>query len=94
MQHQHPVDIKGRARFAVLVLAASLVGALAFGSIAATAQTESSIVGEYTVTIGREDIPTDLADGFSFAGRWIVSFGADGAYTGERQDVGVVVTGS
>ena len=46
----------------------------------------------YTVTTsGREDIPTDLADGFSFAGRWIISFGSRRHYTGERQDVGVVV---
>jgi hypothetical protein len=93
MQHQQSADIPGRARWPFLVLAATLIASLALGSVA-TAQSDSTIVGEYSVAIGREDIPTDLADGFSFAGRWIISFGPDGAYSAERQDVGVVVTGS
>jgi len=93
MQHQHSVDINGRARLAFLMLAATLIATLAIGSVVA-AQTDSSIVGDYSVAIGREDIPTDLPDGMSFAGRWIVSFNADGTYVGERQDVGVLVSGT
>ncbi|CAN5718717.1 hypothetical protein BH24CHL4_BH24CHL4_16210 [soil metagenome] len=92
MQHHHLADLKGKSRFVVLMLAATLMAALALGS-GTTAQTESTITGDYSVTIGREDIPSDLADGSSFAGRWIISFNADGSYSGERQDVGVVVTG-
>jgi hypothetical protein len=93
MHQHHLVRFTGKARLTFLLLAMTLVGALAFGSTAMS-QTESSIEGSYTVTIGREDIPTDLADGFSFAGRWIITFGPDGTYTGERQDVGVVVSGT
>lgn len=93
MQDYQRFDFRGRAQLAMITLSAMLIVALALGSVTA-AQTESSIVGDYSVAIGREDIPSDLADGFNFAGRWIISFTADGAYSAERQDVGVVVTGA
>jgi hypothetical protein len=88
----HPLRRPGR--LGALLLAVLMIGALAAQPALSLAQDGSSLEGSYTVTIGREDIPTDLADGYSFAGRWIITFGPNGEYTGERQDVGVAVTGS
>lgn len=58
------------------------------------AQTSDSLSGSFAVALSRDDIPTDLAGGYGFVGRWIISFNDDGSYVSERQDVGIVVTGT
>ncbi|MER3439281.1 MAG: hypothetical protein C4346_17785, partial [Chloroflexota bacterium] len=58
------------------------------------AQDEAPIVGDYSVVIGRNDVPRDLPNGPSLLGRWRITFAADGTFVLERQDVGPVVTGS
>jgi hypothetical protein len=54
----------------------------------------ASIAGDYSVVIGRNDVPRDLPNGPSLIGRWRITFAKDGTFVLERQDVGPVVTGS
>jgi hypothetical protein len=55
---------------------------------------ETSLQGDFAVTIAPEDVPRDLIEGASLIGRWRVTFNADGTYTLGRKDVGPVVTGT
>jgi hypothetical protein len=50
-------------------------------------------VGQWSVALGRTDIPVDVASSFSYVGRWRLGINADGTYEAERSDVGVVVSG-
>ena len=50
--------------------------------------------GVFTVTIGNDDIPPNLADGPALAGIWTFDFGSDGVFTVTRFDVGQVVSGT
>lgn len=90
---QRPVK---RAR--LLYLAATLLIALALvGSVVVIGQVraqDDSPVGQWSVALGRTDIPVDVASSFSYVGRWRLGIDADGAYQAERADVGVVVSGN
>ena len=79
---------------ATLVLAIGLLLPLVSAQHRAIAQTDNDLVGEYTVSLTQEDIPTTLAGGDGYIGRWRVEFAPDGAYFAERQDVGIVITGT
>src|SRR5215207_9158016 len=56
-------------------------------------QDSQPLSGVFTVTIGRDDIPSNLAGGPALAGLWNVTFSGDGSFSLARQDVGEVVTG-
>ena len=58
------------------------------------AQQDNELVGDYTVAISSEEIPTDIANAEMVVGRWRVSFQEGGAYEAERLDLGVLVQGS
>ena len=83
------------SRLALMVAVASalVVGLVAPGRWSA-AQAPDALVGDYAVSIGRNDIPDDLASGSILVGRWHVAFQADGSYYAERLDIGRVVSGS
>jgi hypothetical protein len=80
---------------AAIVPIAALLAWLAL-PLAALGQDEANaaLVGEYAVTIHKVDVPQDLANGSTLIGSWRIAFKTDGTYTEERQDVGVLVTGS
>lgn len=81
-----------------LLFSLSVVVALAVAAVApgrwSSAQEPSGLVGDYAVSIGSNDIPSDLASGSILVGRWHVAFQADGSYYAERLDLGRVVTGT
>ncbi len=83
------------SRLAVMV---SVAAALAVGLVGSgrwsSAQEPSELIGDYAVSIGSNDIPTDLASGSIMVGRWHVAFQADGRYYADRLDIGRVVSGS
>ena len=82
-----------RLAFLVSVVAALTVGLVAPGRWSA-AQEPNELAGDYAVSIGSNDIPTDLAGGSIMVGRWHVAFQADGSYYAERLDIGRVVSGT
>lgn len=55
---------------------------------------DDEITGDYSVTLARTDIPTDLANGSMAIGHWRISFAADGTFVEERLDLGVLVSGT
>jgi hypothetical protein len=52
------------------------------------------LVGVFTVTITRTDIPAGLAGGPALAGLWNMTFNGDGTFSLSRQDIGEVVSGT
>jgi hypothetical protein len=76
----------------LLALALALLLSLSPGSVMGQ-EPESRLQGAYAVTIATEDVPQELIGGASLIGRWQITFGADGAYVLERQDVGALVRG-
>ncbi len=88
LTRRSPGAIGATALLALFLVGASLLPAQSL------AQSTDTLSGSYAVALSRDDIPTDLADGYGFVGRWIISFNDDGSYVGERQDVGIVVTGT
>lgn len=52
------------------------------------------LLGVFTVTITRGDLPIGLAGGPSLLGQWSLSLEDDGTYSFQRQDVGVVASGA
>jgi hypothetical protein len=52
------------------------------------------LIGDFTVSISSESVPSEIANGSTVVGRWRLSFKEDGTYEAERLDVGVVVRGS
>lgn len=58
------------------------------------AQQDDELVGDYTVAISSEEIPTDVANAEMLVGRWRISFQEGGAYEAERLDLGVLIEGS
>ena len=90
---------RGATRAAVARLAAfaCIAGViLAFASpLRTVGQDEpTELVGVFSVTIGREDVPRTLAGGPALIGLWTLTFNGDGTYVLARQDVGVVASGS
>jgi hypothetical protein len=82
-----------------LALTALLAIAMMYSLFSAgqtTAQDESNgdLTGEYTVSLSRTDVPTDIAGAFSYVGRWRIALNEDGTYEAERLDAGVVVQGT
>jgi hypothetical protein len=51
------------------------------------------LVGVFTVTISRDDVPTNLPGGPALAGLWNITFNGDGTYSLARQDVGPLASG-
>ena len=56
-------------------------------------QESQPLSGVFTVTIGRDDIPPNLAGGPALVGLWNMTFSGDGSFSLARQDVGEIVTG-
>ena len=77
---------------AAVALLATLVGSvIAFDQVRAQ---DDSPVGQWSVALGRADIPVDIASSMSYVGRWRLGIEADGTYQAERTDVGIVIEGS
>jgi hypothetical protein len=85
-------------QFAPIALAATIFGLMSYllFPLSITAQTPvaSTLHGDYTIGINKDDVPKDLANGPSLIGQWRISFKADGTYQMDRLDVGVLVTGT
>jgi hypothetical protein len=83
---------------APIALAAAIFGLLSYLlfplGIAAQTPLASSLQGDYTIGINKDDVPKDLAGGPSLIGQWRISFKADGTYQMDRLDVGTLVTGT
>ena len=56
--------------------------------------TPADLIGVYTVTIGKPDLPIGVPGTASLIGLWTVAFNADGTYSLDRQDVGRVAAGT
>jgi len=56
-------------------------------------QEAQPLTGVFTVTIARDDVPSNLPGGPALTGLWNVTFSGDGSFSLARQDVGEVVTG-
>ncbi|MFM9105941.1 MAG: hypothetical protein ACKOWF_04505 [Chloroflexota bacterium] len=83
--------IRGLA-FAALAVAAL---AAAFSPVSLARQNDADdLVGVYSASIAKPDLPPALPGQAALLGTWAVTFNADGSYTLDRQDVGVVVSGS
>jgi hypothetical protein len=80
------------AAIAAVALVATLIGTIVVFD-RARAQEESP-VGQWSVALGRTDIPVDIASSMSYVGRWRLGIEADGTYQAERTDVGIVVEGT
>jgi hypothetical protein len=78
-----------RLRLTVVALLLWLVQPLT----AVAQETDTTLAGEFAVTIASEDVPPELVDGASLIGRWRITFTEDGAYLLGRQDVGPLVNG-
>ena len=79
---------------ASVALAMAMILPLVNAQPSAFAQANDDLVGEYSVSLTKDDVPTTLAGGDSYIGRWRIEFAADGTYSAERQDVGVVISGT
>ena len=83
------------ARIGLLAMLLAGVAILATGpSRWIAAQDEPAVTGDYAVTIGSNDVPTNLPNGSVLVGRWQVSFNGDGTYFADRLDLGRVVEGA
>lgn len=82
------------ARFVAIAFVALLTLVAPVDSSRFAAAQQDELVGDFTVAIGSETIPTDIANGSALIGRWHLSFEPDGSYQAERIDVGVVVRGT
>jgi hypothetical protein len=76
-----------------LLLVAGLLVWLA-QPFAITRAQESELVGEYAVSIVKEDVPLDMLNGPTTIGQWQVIFASDGSYSMARSDLGELVTGT
>lgn len=98
MRHPRALPSRVRAAGTALAVAAALLllaAGLAPGLLApVAAQSDDSIIGVYTVSIGRPDVPTDLPGRAALFGLWTITFNADGSYVVARQDVGPVNRGA
>ncbi len=90
---RHRTSRLARARIAAFGFVAVLLLGLLLPASFSRAQ-ESEIVGDYSVTLVRLQIPTDVANGSNLIGRWRISFLADGTYQTERLDLGVLASGT
>lgn len=85
------------ARLAALACVVGLV-AMAIWPASAVGQADDEEVtrptGLYSVTIGRADVPPDLAGGPALIGQWTLDLDEAGTYEVARQDVGVVASGA
>jgi len=52
------------------------------------------LVGVYSASIAKPDLPAALPGQAALLGTWAVTFNADGSYTLDRQDVGVIARGT
>jgi hypothetical protein len=89
--------IRVSRRFHHLVALAAMLAMLLsvlFLANGPTSAQDNELVGDFTVAIARLQVPTDVANGSMVVGRWHVSFKADGTYTFERLDLGVLISGS
>lgn len=84
----------GWLRFSVAVLALSTLLHVLAVPVLAQETGDQDLIGVYTVTIAKPDVPLGLPDGAVLLGLWTVAFNADGTYAMERQDVGEVASGS
>jgi hypothetical protein len=76
-----------------LLLVAGLLVWLA-QPFALTSAQDSDLVGEYAVSIVKEDVPLDMLNGPTTIGQWRVAFESDGSYSMSRSDLGEMVTGT
>ena len=82
------------------VAARALAVALIVGICAAIASPfgargqDNTLVGDYSVAITLEQIPTDLPNAPTLVGQWRISFAPDGTFTASRADVGTLVSGT
>jgi hypothetical protein len=76
-----------------LLLVAGLLVWLA-QPFAMTSAQDSELVGEYAVSIVKEDVPLDMLNGPTTIGQWQVVFNSDGSYSMSRSDLGEMVTGT
>lgn len=86
-----------RSLVARTVIAALMLGGLLLGGVpwlATRAAPANSIEGQFAVSILYAQVPKDVSLGPSAIGRWRVTFGAGGAYSLDRLDVGTAVTGT
>jgi hypothetical protein len=86
-----------RASLAVLAALLLLAGTAGPAPVVVQAQAQAddeSIVGAFTVSIGRNDLPPNLPGRAVLLGLWTISFAADGTYEVARQDVGRVGGGA
>jgi len=90
---RHPTSRPARGRIAAFGFTTFLLLGLLLPAQFSRAQ-ELDIVGDYSITLVRLQIPTDVANGSNLIGRWRISFLADGTYQSERLDLGVLVTGT
>jgi hypothetical protein len=76
-----------------LLLVAGLL-VLLLQPFALTSAQDSELVGEYAVSIVKEDVPLDMLNGPTTIGQWQVVFNSDGTYSMSRSDLGQMVTGT
>ncbi len=80
------------AVIASVALIATLIGSVfAFNQVRAQ---DDSPVGQWSVALGRIDIPVDIASSMSYIGRWRLGIEEDGTFQAERTDVGIVIEGT
>jgi hypothetical protein len=87
---------QNRFRLFTALAAVALVAAL-IGTVVAFNQAraqDDSPVGQWSVALGRTDIPVDIASSMSYIGRWRLGIEEDGTYQAERSDVGIVIEGA
>src|ERR687893_2121538 len=88
-----PVSPRAAAIAALVSLLATLALVMPVLALFQDEEESQPLSGVFTVTIGREDIPPNLAGGPALAGLWNVTFSGDGSFSLARQDVGEIVTG-
>ena len=79
---------------AAALAAASLLLAALLPSALARQNAADDLVGVYSVTLAKPDLPPGLPGQAALLGTWTVTFNANGTYTLARQDVGVVTRGA
>ena len=85
-----------RFRLFVVIASVALIATL-IGSVFAFSQAraqDDSPVGQWSVALGRVDIPVDIASSMSYIGRWRLGIEEDGTFQAERTDVGIVIEGT
>lgn len=80
------------ARLVVVALIVDICAAIA-APFGARGQ-DNSLVGEYSVAIPLEQIPSDLPNAPTLVGQWRISFATDGTFSATRADVGILMSGT